>query len=256
MQTENIAKEIPEGLLLALAAGALVLLWLAGSQVSVKAGIVRADAASLAQAVTTSASALEELRAIKDLKLRDAENNKNTLKAMAKSKKIVYAAGMSLQEEKRLLEKQLEIMTSYLEIKEETGKISLMRGDHSLKDYPLRYSPVRFFGPGKQAMPSYSRIVSKERYAHPQRGKVEELNGNISWEPPQAGKDPRSGGLGAFVIFTDGPLVLHGPAPKKELHEAFPHACAGISAYAAQKLFENSFIGNKILYTAKKNTPP
>ena len=81
---------------------------------------------------------------------------------------------------------------------------------------------------------------------------MEEVDGKISWEPPQVGKDPRSGGLGEFVLFTDGPLIIHGPAPKKELHAAFPHVCPGVTAYTAQRLFENVFVGTKIVYTKKK----
>lgn len=248
----TLKKEIPAGLLTALGAGLLALLWLGGSQLSSKLEIVRADAAGMGEAVSVSGAALEELRVLRDLKSKDAADYKKALGALAKSKRGVYEAGASLQEEKRLLEKQLEIMTVYLEVKEETGKISLMRGDHSLNDYPFQYSPLRVFGAVRQPMPPAVRITSKERFAQPQRGKVEEVSGGISWEPPQVGKDPRSGGLGEFVIFTDGPLILHGPAPKKELHDAFSHVCAGVTAYTAQKLFESAFVGTKILYLKKK----
>ncbi|HNW43527.1 MAG TPA: hypothetical protein PKI19_03425 [Elusimicrobiales bacterium] len=252
----NLKKELPRGSLPALAGGLLALLWLAGSGLGAKLAQVRADAARLEAAVPGSAAALEELRVLRDLKLNDAANYKTALKELARSKRAVYDTGASLQEEKRLLEKQLEIMTTYLEIKEETGKISLMRGDHSLNDYPFSYAPLKIFGADAGAMPGTARIISKERYAQPQRGKVEEVNGKISWEPPQTGTDPRSGALGQFVLFTDGPLILHGPAPKKALHDAFPHACAGVTAYTAQKLFDNTFIGTKILYTRKKKTQP
>ena len=253
---EDLKKEIPAGLLAALCAGLLGLLWLAGSRLSAKLEVVRGEAALMAAAVTSSGAALEELRVLRDLKLKDAAAYKAALRDLARSKKAVYEAGASLQEEKRLLEKQLEIMTVYLEIKEETGKISLMRGDHSLNDYPFQASQLLDFGAVKPPVPAAFRIISKERYAHPERGKVEEAEGKLSWEPPQVGKDPRSGGLGEFVLFTDGPLILHGPAPQKKLHEAYPHICAGVTAYTARKLFDNTFVGTKILYNKKKKPQP
>ncbi|OGS12073.1 MAG: hypothetical protein A2234_07195 [Elusimicrobia bacterium RIFOXYA2_FULL_58_8] len=253
---EALKKEIPPALLAPFGAVLLALLWLAGSVMAGKFKSVNADAARLEAGVGASALSLEELRVLRELKQNDAGSYKKALRDRARFKKTVYEAGAALQEEKRLLEKQLEIITAYVEIKEEAGKISLMRGDHSLKDYTFQYSPLRVFGIGKQAMPASARIISKERFAHPQRGSVEEVNGKIYWEPPQAGKDPRSGGLGEFVIFTDSPLVFHGPPPKKELHEAFPHVCAGLTAYTARRLYENTFIGAKILYLKNKKVLP
>lgn len=252
----TLMTEIPSVVLKALGAALLALLWLAGSRLAAKLETVRPDAARTEAAVADSGAALEELRVLRDLKLRDVDNYKKALKDLAKSKTAVYEAGASLQEEKRLLEKQLEIMTTYLELNEETGKIALMRGDHSLKDYPFQYSPLKSFGPGRQAMPAAARIISKERYAHPERGRVEEADGKLTWEPPQVGKDPRSGGLGEFVLFTDGPLIIHGPAPQKKLHEAFPHVCPGVTAYAARALYENVFVGTKIVLVKKKRPQP
>ena len=240
----------------ALVSGAVitVLLWSAGHEMAGQLQSVKEDAERLERAAAVSGAALENLRALKESRSEDAQWYKKELKKLARSSKTVYDTGVSLQEEKRLLEKQLEIMTTYLEVSEKTAKISIMRGGRSLYDCPFSYSPLKLFGDGIKNMPRSARIISKERFAHPQRGKVEEINGKVSWEPPQAGKDPRSGGLGEFVIFTDGPLVIHGAPPKKELHERFPHACAGVSAYSAKKLFENTFIGTKIIY-ASVDTP-
>ncbi|OGR87547.1 MAG: hypothetical protein A2021_04650 [Elusimicrobia bacterium GWF2_52_66] len=246
---KTLQKKIPRVYVLALGAGIAAFLWFGDSKITARLRIVQSDVERMEDSLETSGAVLEELRFLKELRLEDAARYKKELKGLAKSSKAVYDAGVSLQEEKRLLEKQLEIMTTYLEINEETGKISIMRGDHSLKDCPFSYSPLRLFGNGTENMPPSARVVSKERFAQPQRGKVEEIDGKISWEPPQAGKDPRSGGLGEFVIFTDSPLVIHGPPLKQELHEAYTHVCAGVTAYTAKKLFENTFIGTKILYT-------
>jgi hypothetical protein len=249
---EKILKDISTFWLTVFGAGLLSVLWLADRQAVVKLESARSDVRRLEAAVDGSEAALDELRDLREIKLKEVRNYKEALKNQARSKKSVYEGGAALQEEKRLLEKQLEIITTYIEIKEETGKISLMRGDHALKDYPFSYSPLKVFGPAAQEMPALTRIISKERFANPERGKVQEIDGKISWEPPQVGKDARSGGLGEYVIFTDSPLIIHGPPPKKELHNAYPHICAGLTAYAAKGLFDNTFIGTKILYEKKK----
>jgi len=238
----------------ALAAVLLPLLWYADRAMAEKLAEARAGLERLGPTVAASGVSLENLRVLRDLKLGDLENYKKSLKDRARSKKSVYEVGVALQEEKRLLEKQLEIMTTYLQIKEKTGRIYLMRGDLALIDLPFSYSPFKSFG-AAPVMPASARIVSKERFAHPQRGSVKETDGKISWEPPQVGKDPRSGGLGEYVLFTDGPLIIHGPPPKKALHDAYPHVCAGLTAYAARRLFDSSFIGTKIIYEAEKKKP-
>jgi hypothetical protein len=242
------AKGISGAWLAALGVGFLFAVYFADRRLAVKLAAVRFEAKRTQEAVDASVATLEELRSLRDLRMRDANDYKEALKNQTRSKNAVYGAGAALQEEKRLLEKQLEIMTTYVDVKEETGRISLMRGDHALKDYPFSYSPLKSFGPSAQNMPASARIISKERFANPERGKVQEVDGKIMWDPPQAGKDPRSGGLGEYVLFTDSPLIMHGPPPSKELHNAFPHICAGVTAYTAKRLFENTFVGTKILY--------
>ncbi|HBA60524.1 MAG TPA: hypothetical protein DCZ92_06850 [Elusimicrobia bacterium] len=251
---EKLPGKLRGPLLAVLGAALLALLWYADREVTSRLAAARADLARLEASVAVSSASLEDLRAMRDLKLKDLADHKKALMDRARSKKAVYETGVALQEEKRLLEKQLEIMTTYLQIKEETGKISLMRGDHSLKDFPFSFTPPKAFG-GAANMPASARVVSKERFAHPERGKVQADDGKLTWEPPQVGKDPRSGGLGEYVLFTDGPLIVHGPPPNKTLHEAYPHICAGVTAYTAKRLFESTFIGTKIIYEAKKKTP-
>lgn len=253
MELKNkLPKEIPFAWLLALGAALLPGLWLADRALAVKLNDLNTEAARMEEAVVVSGAALEDLRALRENKLKEVGSYREALKSQALSKKVVYEAGAALQEEKRLLEKQLEIITTYLVIDEQTGRIRLMRGDHALNDFPFSYAPLKAFGSAPLKMSATSRVVSKERYANPERGKVQEADGKITWDPPQVGKDPRSGGLGEYVLFTDGPLILHGPPPKKELHEAYPHVCAGVTAYTAKQLYEGTFVGTKIIYSRKK----
>lgn len=203
---------------------------------------------AMEQSMEASNNSIEELRTMAELQSRDMKKYRDALKGMAKSKKAVYDTGLSLQEEKRLLEKQLEIMTTYLEVDENTGKIYLMRGDHALKDYPFSYVPLKSIGPEAGPASPALRIVSKERFAQPERGRVEQADGEITWNPPQVGKDARSSALGEYVIFTDSRFILHAPPKKNAEHELFPHLCAGITLYTAKKLYANTFIGTKILY--------
>jgi lipoprotein-anchoring transpeptidase ErfK/SrfK len=128
--------------------------------------------------------------------------------------------------------------------------VRIMRGDNSQKDLPLA-GPLKVY-PSSGTVPGTMRAVSKERFANPTRARVEQKDGKLDWEPPQVGTDPRSGALGEYVVFTDGPLVLHGPPPKKKLHEAYPHACAGLTAAAAKRLYDSSFIGTRIIYRKAK----
>lgn len=246
----TLFQEPPRTLVYALGAGLPLLLWLAGSALDSQAAKIQAGTRRLEAAAEAAAPALEELRSLKELRLKDIAGYKEALRTLSGSKKKAFDTGAALQEEKRLLEKQLEIMTTYLEVDEEAGKIRLMRGDQALKDLPFSWFPLRALGGEARKMPSPSRVVSKERFAQPSRGKVEQRDGKINWEPPQVGKDPRSGGLGEYALFTDGPLVLHGPPLKKELHEAFPHLCAGPTLYTARRLFESVFVGTKIIYKA------
>ena len=249
---KRLFKEISLTWLLVLGAAVLPALWFADRTLAVKLKDLQAEAANMEEALAASVSALDDLRGMRELKHSEVDNYKAALKSQALSKKAVYEAGEALQEEKRLLEKQLEIITTYLEIDEAAGKLRLMLGAHALNDYPFSYAPLKIFGDPAQKLPQTSRVVSKERYANPERGKVQEVNGKITWDPPQVGKDPRSGGLGEYVLFTDGPLIIHGPPPRQDLHEAYPHICAGVTAYTAKRLYENTFVGTKIIYKIVK----
>lgn len=230
------------GLLLAslLAGNAVIARQLAEAEESVR---------SIGQAGVRSAGRTEELRSIRDLRVSSAKHMKDSLTDMAKAKKAVYETGLSLQEEKRLLEKQLEIMTTYLEADEGAAKIHLLRGDQALKSFSFT-SPLRILGGEKRAVGQVYRITSKERYAYIERGKAEATSAGLNWNPPQVGDGPRASPLGEYVLFTDGPLVLHAPVAGAALHSAYPHLCAGLTFNSAKRLYESVFIGNKLLIKA------
>ena len=98
-------------------------------------------------------------------------------------------------------------------------------------------------------LPSTVRIVSKERFAHPERAKSEMVNGQLQYTPPQVDTSVRSNALGEYVMFTNSRLILHGPPLNSDDHEKFSHICLGLDLDAARKLYNSSFIGTKIILT-------
>jgi hypothetical protein len=193
------------------------------------------------------AEELAEYRALRDLKARDIRQFKDGLSKLTESKRAIYEAGLFLQEDKRLLEKQWEILSTYFLVDESSRKIHMMRGEQSLESHALGHAPQNFGGESKP-LTGLSPIVSKERFAHPERGTYEEVNGQLQWNPPQVGTSLRANALGEYVMFTRGPLVLHGPPKKIIEHDDFPHYCLGLSLPVARRLYAGSFIGTKILF--------
>jgi hypothetical protein len=169
---------------------------------------------------------------------------------LTSSRRALYETGLALQEEKRLLEKQWDIMTTYLLINLPERKIQLMRGDQALNSFALAYSSAALGGI-TQPLPQTPWIVSKERFAHPERGVSEQKDGKLQYEPPQVGTSVRANALGEYVMFFTGGLILHGPAKRQADHQAFPHYCAGLSRGAAKKLYSESFIGTKLIFKKK-----
>jgi hypothetical protein len=216
-------------------------------------------AQGLAHAQEESAHALSHFRSLANLKTHDVDQFKSGLSTAAQSKKQLFEAGLSLQEERRLLEKQWEIMTTYLSIDTGLQRVFVMRGDQPLESYFINYVPPRVLGNMTTTqmtlpvnLPRVVRIISKERFANPERGTSEMVNGKLQWEPPQVGTSVRSNALGEYVLFTNSKLILHGPPRNETDHEAFPHICLGLSLNAARNLYQRSFIGTKILL----NRPP
>lgn len=197
-------------------------------------------------AVEDTAAELDQSRALRDLKRKDLEGFKAGLPGAAHSRRAVYEAGLGLQEEKRLLEKQWEILSTYVLVDATERKVHLMRGDQSLESFPMLYEGPTLLGDDTRSIPAVTEVVSKERFAHPERGKSETVNGKLEWTPPQVGTSVRANALGEYVIFTRGPLILHGPPANEQDHRKFPHLCVGLSLHAAAALFKDTFIGTRI----------
>src|SRR5258708_10261772 len=124
----------------------------------------------LIRALEQTAAAREHIGSLEALKVTDLEELKAGISGNALSQKSLFESGLSLQEERRLLEKQLEIMTTTLLINPALQRIFLLRADQPLQSYLISYFPVRAFGRAPETLPSSVRITSKERFAHPERG--------------------------------------------------------------------------------------
>jgi hypothetical protein len=233
---------------LGLALGAAILGSLSAGRalLELNAALRRADVRRLDQAVDDASYALGQSAALEELKRKDIQDFKAVLAKLTASHRALYEAGLQLQEEQRLLEKQWEIMTTYLVVDEEEGKISVMRGDQVLVTYLPGYAEPREFGGAEAPEPASLRIISKQRFASPEQGKYELVGGKLQWEPPQVGSSMRANALGQYVLLTDGPLILHGPPKRRKEHAAFRHACLGLSLDVARRLYEKTFIGTRI----------
>ena len=252
---EKIHESAGPGWLLAAGGIILALLLAVNARVSRQLSDIKKDIRTAEEAGRRSSVYAEELRSARERKAKAAKDVKAALTDMTAAKKMIYEAGLSLQEEKRLLEKQLEIMTTYLEVDGEAAKIHLLRGDQTLKSFGFS-APLRALGGEKAAAPALYRITAKERFASLERGKAEKTAAGLNWDPPQTGQGRRDSPLGEYVVFTDGPLVLHAPVPNAALHNAYPHLCAGLTLYSAKRLYESVFIGNKLLIKVSAPAKP
>jgi hypothetical protein len=200
----------------------------------------------LSRALDQAASVHEHAASLDALRTKDLTEFKAGIASHAMSQKTLFESGLSLQEERRLLEKQLEIMTTTLRVDPALQRIFLLRADQPLQSYLIRYIPLKSFAGAPESLPATVRIVSKERFAYPERGKSEEVNGTLQYTPPQVGTSVRSKALGEFVMFTNSALILHGPPLNEEDHAKFPHICLGLDRDTARRLYRASFIGTKI----------
>ncbi len=191
---------------------------------------------------------LDSLESLVDLRRKEVERMKLAIQGDAQSRKALFEEGLTLQEEKRLLEKQLEIMVTAFRVDVQTKRLVLLKGEQAVESYPAQYLPPLGFGATlPRPLRSMARVTSKERFAHPERGEVKDVNGKLEWIPPQVGTSVRANALGEYVTFTDSGLILHGPPAKPEEHAAFPHYCLGLDLATARQLYRKSFIGTRIL---------
>ncbi len=235
-----------------LAAGAALLAgpWLLGRWVSGRASLAADERAALAVAREDMELDLAERQALRDLASRGFARAKESAATLSKARRAAFEGGLAASEEKRLLEKQWEIMSLWLNVDEAAGKVHLTRGDQVQESLPLGGAAPRSVGGETRPLPRAATISSKERFAAPERPKSEQSGGQLLWEPPQVGTSVRASALGEFVLFTKEGLVIHGPSLKEAEHEAFPHLCLSLPTPVARRLYSLAFIGTKVVLSA------
>lgn len=235
--------------LLVLAAGGLLLLvpWELQSWVSAHARATAGEGDAALVALDDLDQEISERQALRDLVARDLGAAKKNAASLSVSRRALFEGGLALSEEKRLLEKQWEIMTTYLLVDPANDRVEVMRGEQAFETWPLKGAAPRAVGGEKKPLPKVATIVSKERFAHAERGKSEVTGGKLDWEPPQVGTSARARALGEHVLFTREGLVIHGPPLDKAEHEAYPHLCLTLPAATARRLYERSFIGTRVM---------
>jgi hypothetical protein len=235
------------------AAGALVLagLWGMGRWVAAHAERASNERTALGVAREDLELDLSERQALSDLVAKDFARAKVSAATLTRSRKALYEGGLALSEEKRLLEKQLEIMSLWIKLDLDADKVHLVRGDQTAESLSLAGARPRAVGGETRPMPKSATILTKERFASTERPKSEQVGGQLQWEPPQVGTSVRASALGEFVLFTKEGLVIHGPPLKAAEHEAFPHLCLSLPRAVAARLYSQSFVGTKILLESK-----
>ena len=236
------------------AAGGLLLagLWMMGRWVSAHAILAADERESLSVAREDLDLDLAERQALNELVSRDFARAKVSVATLTRSRKVLFEGGLALSEEKRLLEKQLEIMSLWIRLDEEADKVHLVRGDQISESLLLAGARARAVGGEARALPRSATILTKERFASTERPKSDQVGGQLQWEPPQIGTSVRANALGEYVLFTKEGLVLHGSPLKASEHEAFPHLCLALPRAVASRLYTQTFVGTKILLGGPK----
>jgi len=198
---------------------------------------------------------LAERRTLRDLVAADLARAKQNAASLSRSRRVIIEGSLALAAERRLLEKQWEIMTTYLLFDWEADRVSVMRGDQIDRSLSLHGARPRVMGEEPRPIPRLATIVSKERYAHPERGKSETVDGRLDWEPPQVGTSMRARAFGQDVLFTREGLVIHGPPLDQAEHETYPHLCLTLSSATARVVYARSFIGTRVLLKTEAAEP-
>ncbi|PIR15775.1 MAG: hypothetical protein COV48_12495 [Elusimicrobia bacterium CG11_big_fil_rev_8_21_14_0_20_64_6] len=233
--------------LVASGAAVLAVLWMLGQWVSTHAVISADEQAALTSAHESLELDLAERQALNALVSRDVARAKASAATLSRSRKALFEGGLALSEEKRLLEKQLEIMSFWIRLEPEADKIHLMRGDQIVESLPLDGARPVAVGGEARKMPRSATLMSKERFASTERPKSEQVGGQLQWEPPQVGTSVRANALGQFVLFTKEGLVIHGPPLKASEHAAYPHLCLSLPLKVAARIYSKSFVGTKFI---------
>lgn len=242
----NLDRRVSALELLLVGAAILAGLWGIGRWVQRRALLAADERVVLAVAREDLELDLAERQALWDLVSKDFARAKASAASLSLSRRALFEGGLAASEERRLLEKQWEIMTYWIRLDEEADKAHLMHGDQIGESLTLADARARVIRGETRTMPTNATIISKERFASPERPKSEQVGGQLQWEPPQVGTSVRASALGEFVMFTKEGLIVHGPPLKKAEHEAFPHLCLSLPLPVARRLYQQSFVGTKI----------
>lgn len=234
---------------LLLVVGGLILagMWMLQSWAAARARRAEDDHEAAAVAVEDLYQELSERQALRDLVASGLSRAKKNAASLSRSRRALFEGGLALSEEKRLLEKQWEILTTYLLIDLPNDRVQVMRGEQAFETWPLGGARPGAAGGDVHPLPRIATIVAKERYAHPERGKSESVDGRLDWEPPQVGASQRASALGENVMFTKEGLILHGPPLKAAEHGAYPHLCLSLPAATARRVYARSFVGTRVM---------
>lgn len=230
--------------------GAAVLggVWLLGDWAAKRVEDFAGERAALTVAREDLELDLAERQALSDVTNRDLKRAKESAASLSKSRKALFEGGLAVSEEKRLLEKQLEIMSLWIRLDEENDKIHLVRGDVIAETLSLGEARLRAVGGETRPLPKTAVVISKERFASPERPKSDAVAGQLQWEPPQVGASTRASALGEHVLFTKEGVIIHGKPLKDAEHEAYPHLCLSLPPAVARRIYSQSYIGTKFLF--------
>ncbi|MFA6003019.1 MAG: L,D-transpeptidase [Elusimicrobiota bacterium] len=223
----------------------LALLTLAHIRMSHRLQAAQADSYRLNLPIEAADTALETIDNLNTLKAEDIEQMKSAMVGLAKKQKKYYEDRLALSEERRQLEKQLDLIETHLLVDPALGRLKIMRADQAVKEYPFS-GMVYLGGPSPSKPLRTAFITAKEYFAHPQRGDVKIQDGKIVWTPPQIGNVSRSDALGQYVVFTSTSLILHAPSTAQAAHAAYPHWCLPMTVATAKKIYDAVYIGTRI----------
>ncbi len=252
---KRLDRRAPAWLLLVCGAAALIAPRAEQTRLLAAAAAARPGFASAAAAQDDLEVEIAERKSLRDAVAVNLDRAKRDAADLSRSRRALFEGGLALSEEKRLLEKQWQIMTTWILIDEAEDRAQIMRGDHIDQILPLKGARERFVGAPPRPLVSKAVIVSKELYAHPERGKSDEVDGRLDWEPPQVGTSARARALGEDVLFTREGLIVHGPPLDKKEHEAYAHLCLTLPAATARKLYASAFIGTTIIVKSGPAAP-
>jgi hypothetical protein len=213
-----------------------------------------AELRRLAPHLERVSGALETADSLYTLRARDVRSTKKAMTGLARKQKTYYEERLALAEERRLLEKQLELLETRFVAAD--GKLKAVRAERVSQEFGLAGQATCWAEEGAPSVvvPASAQVTAKEFYAHPERGKVEMKDGTLIWTPPQVGTVSRQEGLGQYVLFTNTSLVVHLPPRDKVAHESYAHCCLPLDKKTAKSAYDAVFIGARLALQAEPAT--